>query len=71
MRPFDRLDDAVRVAPLAAVAVALLTAASDAWDKHTARKRQRESDEKDRRIADLERRLSSLEAARVDGKVAT
>ena len=62
MRTFDRLDDAVRVAPLAAVAVALLTAASDAWDKHSVRKRQRENDEKDRRIADLERRLAALES---------
>jgi transcription elongation GreA/GreB family factor len=62
-RTFDRLDDAARFAPLATVGVALLVALSDAWDKHAARRRQREIDERDRRISDLERRLADLEAA--------
>ena len=64
MNPLDRLDDAAKGIGIASAIAGVVSIAATVYDQYCARKRNREVQDKDAKIRDLEQRLSKLEEAK-------
>jgi flagellar motility protein MotE (MotC chaperone) len=64
MDSFDRLDDVGKTIGIATAIFGIFSVISTLYDQYCTRRRNRELDERDKKIRDLEERLAVLEAKR-------